>query len=250
VIGIVVPAYNEAANLEACVRCLHETFQAVPYDIVIVDDGSGDSTLGLARRLAAERPECVRVAEHPCNLGFGAALETGFRRSHGAHVMCCPADFRMTPQDWAPFAEALGRADVLVGCRVRREGYNPLMRVNAWVYPRLVRRLFGLRLRDVNWICVYRRDLISQIAITQRGIPMMVEVLVSLRDLGATFHEVDCRMQPRQFGTPSAARFTVMYRTLRGLLEFWRAYRPPSQIPNVTSRTNATRSVNRASGSN
>jgi hypothetical protein len=129
----------------------------------------------------------------------------------------------------------LGRADVLVGCRLRREGYNPLMRFNAWLYPWLVRALFGLRLRDVNWICVYRRDLVEQVVVTQRGIPMLTEILVKLRDLGASFLEVDCRMQPRRVGVPSASRFRVMWRTLTGLLQFWRQYRRPALHPRSVS---------------
>jgi hypothetical protein len=100
------------------------------------------------------------------------------------------------------------------------------MRFNSWLYPMIVRALFGLRLRDVNWICVYRRDLVSRISITQSGIPMLTEILVRLRDAGATLREVNCRMQPRLVGTPSAARFRVMGRTLKGLLKIWWTCRP------------------------
>jgi hypothetical protein len=147
------------------------------------------------------------------------------------YVTCCPADFPMTAEDWAPFADALGTADVLVGCRERREGYNPLMLFNSWLYPKLVALMFGLRLRDVNWISVYRRDLVERIPITQRGIPMLAELLIRLRDRGASFREIDCRMRPRVRGTPSAARFRVMWRTLTGLISLWRSYHPPGAKP-------------------
>jgi glycosyltransferase involved in cell wall biosynthesis len=228
VLSVVVPAWNEAENLPVCLRGLRETLGMTPAEILVVDDGSSDWTLAVAKRLAAEWPDGVRIVSHERNLGLGAALLTGFRESRGTYVMCCPADFLMTPDDWRPFASALGQADVLVGCRIRREGYNALMRFNAWLYPRLVNGLFGLRLKDVNWICLYRRDLVARVVITQRGIPMLTELLVRLRDLGASFHEVDCRMQPRRIGTPSAARVSVMWRTLRGLGELWWSYRRAS----------------------
>jgi len=77
-----------------------------------------------------------------------------------------------------PFARELGAADVLVGVRSRRAGYNPLMRFNSWIYPQLVAWLFDLRLHDVNWIHVYRTTLIQRVTLTQRGIPMLVEALV------------------------------------------------------------------------
>lgn len=224
-VSVVVPAWNESANLPDCLRTLHATLAGSDYEVLVVDDGSKDDTLAVARRLADERPERTRVLAHQTNQGLGAALRTGFAAARGQYVTCCPADFRMAPEDWAPFAAALGRADVVVGCRARREGYNRLMRLNAWLYPRLVRLLFGLRLRDVNWISVYRGDLVRRVAISQRGIPMLAEILVKLRDLGATFLEVDCRMQPRLVGVPSAARFRVMWRTLTGLFALWRHYR-------------------------
>jgi hypothetical protein len=105
------------------------------------------------------------------------------------------------------------------------------MRFNSWLYPKLVATMFGLRLRDVNWISVYRRSLVARVEITQPGIPMLTEILVKLRDLGASIREVPCRMRPRTVGTPSAARLKVMWRTLKGLVRLWREYRPPAGAP-------------------
>ena len=129
------------------------------------------------------------------------------------------------PADLAPFTKQFGQADVIVGVREQRLGYNPLMRVNAWLYPKLVATLFGLRLRDVNWIHAYRRSLFTRITLTQRGIPMLVEALVRLRDLGATFVEVDVQMKIRLGGVASASRLKVMWRTLTGLFTFWKLWR-------------------------
>lgn len=223
---VIVPAKNEAPNLPICLRTLHTTLAQVAYEVLIIDDGSTDDTQTIARTLAGAQPDRVRVLVHEKNQGLGAALRTGFAAANAPYLMCCPADFAMAPEDWAPFAAQLGKADVLVGCRQRREGYNLLMRLNAKVYVNLVRFLFGLKLRDVNWICIYPREYVRQVDITQKGIPMLVEILVKLRDLGATFLEVDCRMQVRERGVPSAARYIVMWRTLTGLFKLWWNYAP------------------------
>jgi dolichol-phosphate mannosyltransferase len=237
-LSIIVPAYNEEVNLPGCLKTLLETFTGTSFEILVVDDGSRDQTLTVARRLAETHSGTIRVQAHTHNQGFGAALRTGFSKARGQYVTCCPADFAMTSDDWRPFESALGQVDVVVGCRVRREGYNVLMRFNSWLYPKLIRALFGLRLRDVNWISIYRRDLVKRVEITQRGVPMLVEILVKLRDLGATFREVDCQMQPRMVGKPSASRFRVMWRTLTGLVGFWRSYRRP--IPSSSTKSAAT----------
>ena len=226
-LSVVVPAWNEGPILAACVRTLAATLGDRPHEILVVDDGSTDDTLAVAGRLADESPGRVRVLTHGRNMGLGAALKTGFAEAKGDYVMCCAADYLMTPADWAPFAASLGTADVLVGTRRAREGYGPLMRINAAIYPHLVALLFGLRLHDVNWTCVYRGELLRRVSIMRRGIPMLVEILVKLRDLGATFAEVPCAMQPRTVGAPAAGRLRVMWRTLAELLAFRLAYRRP-----------------------
>ena len=224
-LSIVVPAYNEEAQLDANVRQLRRSLDAlgVATEIIVVDDGSRDATAAIADQLARELPGVS--ACHQANQGIGGAFRTGAARARGEYLILWPADMPADPADLAPYTGHLGRADVIVGCRRQRRGYNILMRFNAWLYPRLVRALFGLRLRDVNWIHAYRRERFAQITLTQKGIPMLVEALVRLRDLGATFAEVDVEMKPRLGGVPSASRPRVMWRTLRGLLAFWFRWR-------------------------
>ena len=139
--------------------------------------------------------------------------------------MLWPADMPATAHSLAPYANYFGRADVIVGVRRQRLGYNPLMRFNSWLYPQIVAALFGLRLRDVNWIHAYRRTWFLRITLTQRGIPMLTEVLVRLRDLGALIVEVEVDMKARLGGVSSASRPRVMWRTLTGLISLWRIWR-------------------------
>jgi glycosyltransferase involved in cell wall biosynthesis len=224
-LSVVLPAYNEEALLDGCVRQLHAALAAlqVGAEIIIVNDGSRDRTREIADRLAQELPGVIAL--HQANQGIGGAFRTGTARATGDYLILWPADMPAEPADLAPYTAQFGRADVIVGVRRQRLGYNPLMRFNAWLYPKIVSTLFGLRLRDVNWIHAYRRALFARITLTQRGIPMLVEALVRLRDLGATFTEVDVAMKVRLGGVASASRLKIMWRTLTGLLTFWRRWR-------------------------
>lgn len=224
-LSVILPAFNEEALLAGCVHQLHTALATlgVPAQIVVVDDGSRDGTAAIADGLARELPGVVAV--HQANQGIGGAFRTGAQHAAGEYLMLWPADMPATPADLAPYTGQLGRADVIVGVRRARLGYNPLMRFNAWLYPQLVTLLFGLRLRDVNWIHAYRRAWFHRVALTQRGIPMLVETLVRLRDLGATFVEVEVAMKVRRGGVASASRPRVMWRTLTGLFNFWKVWR-------------------------
>jgi dolichol-phosphate mannosyltransferase len=224
-LSVILPAYNEQALLADCVRQLHRALAGlgVAAEIIVVDDGSRDRTPEIADALARELPGVQAV--HQANQGIGGAFRTGVTHATGEYLILWPADMPAETADLAPYAAQLGRADVIVGVRQARLGYNSLMRLNAWLYPRLVASLFQLRLRDVNWIHAYRRELFARITLTQRGIPMLVEALVRLRDLGATFVEVDVQMKQRLGGVASASRLKVMWRTLTGLLSFWNLWR-------------------------
>jgi len=224
-LSVVLPAYNEEALLDGCVRQLHGALAAlgVTAEIIIVNDGSRDRTREIADQLARDLPGVIAL--HQANQGIGGAFRTGTAHAAGDYIILWPADMPAEPSDLAPYTAQFGRADVIVGVRQQRLGYNPLMRLNAWLYPKLVATLFGLRLRDVNWIHAYRRRLFTRITLTQRGIPMLVEALVRLRDLGATFAEVDVRMKIRLGGVASASRLKVMWRTLTGLFSFWKLWR-------------------------
>lgn len=224
-LSVIVPAFNEEALLDDAIRRLRAALDALQLraEIIIVNDGSRDRTAAIADALAQQLPG-VTVC-HQQNQGIGGAFRAGAARATGEYLILWPADMPAEVSDLQPYTAQFGRADVIVGVRRARVGYNPVMRLNAHLYPRLVATLFDLQLRDVNWIHAYRRDQFLKIRLTQRGIPMLVEALVRLRDLGATFAEVDVDMKARLGGVPSASRPRVMWRTLSGLFSFWRTWR-------------------------
>jgi len=106
-LSLVLPAYNEAANIEAVVRRALTVLPPLVEDleIIIVNDGSRDETGAIAERLARE-DERVRVVHHEVNRGYGAALRSGFAASRGDLVMFMDADQQFDPADFvhlAPF---------------------------------------------------------------------------------------------------------------------------------------------------
>lgn len=224
-VSVIVPAYNEEVLLDEAIRQLRRSLDdlRLAAEIIIVNDGSRDRTGAIADTLARDLAG-VAVC-HQANQGIGGAFRTGTDRAAGEYLMLWPADMPSTAADLAPYVGQFGRADVIVGVRRQRLGYNPIMRLNSWLYPQLVATFFGLRLRDVNWIHAYRREIFQRVRLTQRGIPMLAEALVRLRDLGARMVEVDVDMKARAGGVASASRWRVMTRTLSGLCSFWRTWR-------------------------
>lgn len=94
-LSIVVPAFNEGANIEPVVREIVDTIardaSVGPYEVVLVNDGSADDTGAVMERLKQELPQ-LTVIHHDVNRGFGAALSTGFKGTRGRVVGFITAD--------------------------------------------------------------------------------------------------------------------------------------------------------------
>ncbi|MCL6452418.1 MAG: glycosyltransferase family 2 protein [Alicyclobacillus sp.] len=111
---ILIPAYNEAANLPGVLLELQQTFAEA--DVLVVSDGSSDGTVDIARQYG------VAVACHPCNLGYGAALQTGYRYALERgyrYVVQLDADGQHRASDALSVARALQEtgADLAIGSR-------------------------------------------------------------------------------------------------------------------------------------
>jgi glycosyltransferase involved in cell wall biosynthesis len=237
-LSIILPAYQEEKSLKNTTKSILATFSQYPVstELFIIDDGSTDQTGTIADDLKSDHP-LIQVI-HQQNQGIGGAFETGLNRASGEYVMLWPADMPMTPEDIEPFIRHFGKADVIVGCRPSRPGYNTLMKLNSWLFLQIIRLACGLNLRDVNWICLYRRDLFQNTRFFEKRIPMLSEMLLVARSREASFLEVTIPMKPRAFGSPSAGKLNVMGQSLLGLIRLaWRFNRfrtqghPMSPLP-------------------
>jgi glycosyltransferase involved in cell wall biosynthesis len=143
---VVMPAYDEAGRIGRVVRMVRGQ---VPADVLVVDDGSRDSTAEEARAAGAI------VAAHAVNLGYGAALQTGYRyalRFGFDAVLQMDADGQHDPSSIRELLRALeGGGDVVVGSRFLHGGsYRPplLRRLGMLLFGRVASFYCGMRLTD------------------------------------------------------------------------------------------------------
>ncbi|HET9519883.1 MAG TPA: glycosyltransferase family 2 protein [Candidatus Limnocylindrales bacterium] len=217
------PAHNEEPNLRGLVD---EALKMLPtladaFEIVIVDDGSRDATPAIADDLAAAHDGIVRAVHHPTNLGYGAALLSGFRASRYELVAFTDGDRQFRVADLARLTERLAepdQPDAVVGYRIKRA--DPLIRtIYARVYRFANRVWFGLKVRDVDCACkVFRRESLDGIAVESGGAFFSAELLIKLRASGRNIVEVGVPHHPRTAGSPTGAKPSVVFRAVR---DFW-----------------------------
>ena len=142
-LSVVAPCYNEAEGLAEFVRQTKAVLAELGarHEIVLVNDGSRDATLAVARALAAADP-AVRVVNLLRNFGHQAAVTAGLDLARGEVVVLIDADLQDPPELIATMAAEWAKgADVAYGKRRRRDGESGLKLLTAGVFYRLLRRL-------------------------------------------------------------------------------------------------------------
>ncbi len=218
------PAHNEEANLESLVN---EALAALPglattFEIIAVDDGSKDATASIAAALAERHPDLVRVVRHPVNLGYGAALRSGFAAARYELVAFTDGDRQFKVADLGRLTARLAAADapdVVVGYRIKRA--DPLVRtLYARAYRLANRIFFGLWVTDVDCACkLFRRSALEPLRVESGGAFFSAELLIKLRAEGASVAEVGVPHYPRTAGSATGAKPQVVLRAVR---DFWR----------------------------
>ncbi len=199
---LIIPALNEAANIAGVIANLRLHFSG---DIAVIDDGSDDDTAALARQAGAA------VLRHPCNLGIGAAVQTGFLYALSAGydiVIRQDGDGQHDPSYIPKFIELLAadQADIVVGSRfLAREGYqSTLVRRAGILILGVVSALVGRRVTDpTSGYWGLNRRAVQVLAKSHPDDYPETEALVLAARAGCRVHELPVIMYARTAGQSS-----------------------------------------------
>lgn len=220
-LSLVLPAYNEEAGIRQAIVEADEALArlGVPYEILVVDDGSRDETAARVREEAAQRPT-VRLLTHATNRGYGAALRTGFEAARYAAVAFTDADCQFHLDDLGLLLPRLAEAPVVVGYRIDRQ--DPWRRkFLSRGYNLIARTLLGTRVRDIDCaLKVFDRDTLGRLLPESPGFFVNTEMLTQAAQQGLPIVEVGVRHRPRLRGQ-STVSLREVPRTLGRMLPFW-----------------------------
>jgi glycosyltransferase involved in cell wall biosynthesis len=199
VVSVVTSALNEADNVRAFLDqvCLALKELGVSGEIIFVDDGSSDNTGQIASDYAVDHPEFpIHVIRHWRPRGLAAGITEGAALAHGHLVCFLPADLESAPAEDIPklFHAMDAETDVVVG---RRVGRGDGKRVASGVYNRLNSMLFGVKVRDGNWIKMIRGECLKGVRLRNDWHPFLVPILAHAR---CRIKEVDTTWYARSYG--------------------------------------------------
>lgn len=213
-VSVIIPAKNEAANLEHVLPRIPEWVS----EVILVDGHSTDETIAVARFLLPS----IRVVKQR-GRGKGDALRAGFAAATGDIIVMLDADGSTDPAEIPAFVEALlNGADFVKGSRFAKGGgtadMSPLRRFGNWGFTTLVKALFGGSFTDLcyGYNAFWRRTL-SQLALDGDGFE--IETIMNVRALraGLAVVEVPSFEAKRIHGESNLRTFPDGWRVLKAI---------------------------------
>lgn len=225
-ISVFFPCYNEQENVgrttEKALMVLEKL--NADFEVIIVDDGSSDDTRRIADEMAG-RDDRVKVVCHERNLGYGAALQSGFGAATKELVFYCDGDGQFDISEMPPLLELMEHYDIVSCYRLNRQ--DPAIRkINAWCWTKLVCLLFGLRIRDIDCAFkLYKREIFDNMELSSTGALIDAEILARASRKGYRITQKGVHHYPRTAGEQSGANLKVILRAFKELFKLQRRIR-------------------------
>jgi glycosyltransferase involved in cell wall biosynthesis len=201
IFSLVIPCYNEAGNLRELIKAIREAVDplGVPYEVVITDDCSQDTSWKMLKQLAAEDSR-IRTQRFEFNCGESAASWAGLKAARGRYLVTLDADLQNDPHDLPKFLEALKQFDCVCGTRVETRGQGDnFVRIASSRIANWVRNsLSGEQISDAG--CTYRafkRECIENLKFF-KGMHRFLPTLFKIE--GFTVTEIPVTNNPRFAG--------------------------------------------------
>jgi glycosyltransferase involved in cell wall biosynthesis len=212
-ISVFFPCFNEQDNIQSLVEKTLKVFADLnaDFEILIINDGSSDKTGHHADELAKIHPP-VRVIHHKTNLGYGAALQSGFREATKDLIFYTDGDGQFDIAEMPPLLDLIEDCDIVSCYRLNRK--DPINRkINGWCWTRLVCLVFGLHLRDIDCAFkLYRREVFDNMPLSSTGALIDTEVMARATRKGCRIVQKGVQHYARTAGEQTGANLRVVLR--------------------------------------
>jgi len=222
-ISVFLPCYNEQDNVARTTEQALAVLEKLDtdYEVIIINDGSSDATGSIADDIASANAR-VKVIHHPTNLGYGAALQSGFKAAAKELVFYTDGDGQFDISEMPPLLPLMKDYDIVSCYRLNRQD-NLLRRINAWCWTKLVCLVFGMRIRDIDCAFkLYKRKIFDSMELVSVGALIDTEVLARTVREGYSIAQRGVHHYPRTAGKQTGANVKVILRAFKELFKLYR----------------------------
>jgi glycosyltransferase involved in cell wall biosynthesis len=224
-LSVFFPAYNDSGTIASLViTALQAASRLTPnYEVIVVNDGSSDSTAQILDELARVYPH-LKVVTHAANRGYGGALRTGFETASKEVIFYTDGDAQYDPSEvellWPLMTPGI---DLVNGYKISRS--DPWHRIIIGrIYHYTVKIMFGLHVRDVDCdFRLLRRSIFDRVHLEKNSGVICLEMMKKIQDAGFTIVEVPVHHYHRAHGQSQFFNFRRVIRTGIDVFKLWYA---------------------------
>ena len=219
-ISVFFPCYNEQENVGRAVEKALGVMQKLnaDFEVIIVDDGSSDDTGRIADEIAGRNGR-VKVVHHEDNLGYGAALQSGFKAATKKLVFYTDGDGQFDINEMPPLLALMEQYDIVSCYRLNRQD-SIIRKINGWCWTKLICLMFGLKIRDIDCAFkLYKREIFDKIELSSTGALIDAEILARAARKGYRITQKGVHHYPRAAGEQSGASLRVILRAFKELIK-------------------------------
>lgn len=221
-ISLFFPCYNEQDNVSRTVEQALAVLKKLnaDFEVIIVDDGSSDNTGEIADQITLQNDR-VKVVHHHKNLGYGSALQSGFKAATKELVFYTDGDGQFDINEMPSLLLLIKQYDIVSCYRLNRQD-SVIRKINGWCWTKFVCFLFGMKIRDIDCAFkLYKREIFDNITLSSTGALIDTEILARAVRKGYCITQKGVHHYPRTAGEQTGANLAVVLRAFKELFKLY-----------------------------
>lgn len=216
-LSVVIIAYNEEKNIETVVRKSIDVLSEISdlYEVILVDDGSRDSTGEIIKSLASQNA-CIRCVQHTVNQGIGDSIRDGYSEAKYDLVSFLPADGQISPTVLKELYKEIQPVDFVTTVYSQRDD-GVLRKIMSETLRALLRVLFGYVPR-LDGVYMFRKKIFESVSLISSTFVLNLEFVIRAYKLRYSFKEIKIVCLPRQEGMSKVANLRKIFEVFREVI--------------------------------
>jgi glycosyltransferase involved in cell wall biosynthesis len=196
-LSVIVPVYNEEDNILPLSQAVADALSGYNYQLVLVDDGSSDSTI---QRIKSIKGQNIKLVEFARNFGQTSAMSAGIDYADGEYVAFIDGDLQNDPTDIPVMLERLKREklDMVAGRRANRQDGMFLRKIPSKIANKLIYNVSKIEVKDYGCTLKVMKSSLAKELELYGELHRFIPILANIK--GAKIIEMDVKHHPRRFG--------------------------------------------------
>lgn len=218
-ISVIVPALNEAKNIERALDNILDSFNRIGCkgEIIVVNDGSTDETESIVRNLTTNMPN-IKLLCHETPKGIGSSFWHGVKESSGEYSVLISGDGENDCYEILRYLPMMDHVDIVIPFWYNTEVRTWQRRYLSKLYKGIINLSFGLLLNYMNGTVMYRKCVLENLNLKSTGFFYQTELLIKAIKCGYLYAEVPCALKQRLEGKSKALTTKSLRQVVSGYI--------------------------------